>query len=63
MANSEDPDQTTPSGVVWSGSALFAFGILSETLVFESLGLLQYSALDIIQKVDVCLALYTEEVN
>ena len=63
MANSEDPDQTIPSGVVWSWSALFAFGILSETLVFESLGLLQYSALDIIQKVDVCLALYTEEVN
>ena len=24
MTNSVDPDQTTPSGVVWSGSALFA---------------------------------------
>ena len=31
MANSEDPDQTAPSGAVWSGSALFAYGILSET--------------------------------
>ena len=38
IANSEDPDQTAPSGAVWSGSALFAYGILSETLVFESLG-------------------------
>ena len=38
MANSEDPDQTAPSGAVWSGSALFAYGILSETLVFEILG-------------------------
>ena len=35
MANSEDPDQT---GAVWSGSALFAYGILSKTLVFEILG-------------------------
>ena len=33
MAKSEDPDQTAPSG-----SALFAYGILSETLVFEILG-------------------------
>ena len=24
-ANSADPDQTAPSGAVWSGSALFAF--------------------------------------
>ena len=31
MANSEDPDQTAPKGAVWSGSALFAHGILSET--------------------------------
>ena len=37
MANSEDPDQTAPSGAVLSGSALFAYGILSETLVFEIL--------------------------
>ena len=33
MANSADPDQT-----VLSGSALFAFAILSETKVFEILG-------------------------
>ena len=38
MANSVDPDQTAPSGAVWSGSALFAYVILSETLVFEFLG-------------------------
>ena len=25
MANSADPDQTAPSGAVWSGSALFAY--------------------------------------
>ena len=31
MANSEDPDQTAPSGAVWSGSALFADGIFSDS--------------------------------
>ena len=25
MADSVDPDQTSPEGVVWSGSALFAY--------------------------------------
>ena len=34
MANSVGPDQTA----VWSGSALFAYVILSETLVYEILG-------------------------
>ena len=29
MANSVEPDQTAPSGAVWSGSALFAYAILS----------------------------------
>ena len=38
MVNSVDPDQTAPSGVVWSGSALFAFAISSDTLVYEVLG-------------------------
>ena len=32
MANSVDPDQTAPLGVVWSGSALFAQTYLSENL-------------------------------
>ena len=41
MANSVDPDQTAPSGF---GSALFAYIILSETLVFEILGNLPYVA-------------------
>ena len=30
MANIVDPDQTAPEGAVWSGSALFAYAILSE---------------------------------
>ena len=39
MANSIDPDR---SGAVWSGSALFAYAIMSETLVYEILGHLPY---------------------
>ena len=42
MANSVDPDQTAPSGAVWSGSALFAHVIFSETLVHDILGNLPY---------------------
>ena len=42
MANSVDPDQTAPSGAVWSGSTLFAYVILSDALVFEFLGHLPY---------------------
>ena len=42
MANSVDPDQTVPSVEVWSGSALFAYDILSEILVYEILGHLPY---------------------
>ena len=38
MANSEDPDQTAPIGAVWSGSALFVYANLSETLAYETLG-------------------------
>ena len=38
MANIVDPDQTAPSEAVWSGSALFANVILSDTLVYEILG-------------------------
>ena len=40
MANSVDPDQTSPSGAVWS--AQFAYVILSETLVYKILGHLPY---------------------
>ena len=39
MANRVDPDQTAPPGAVWSGSALFAYAILSETFVFKILGI------------------------
>ena len=35
MANSEDPNQSAPSG---SGYALFACAILSEALVYKILG-------------------------
>ena len=42
MANSIDPDQTAPSGAVWSGSTLFAYAILSDTLVYKILGYLSY---------------------
>ena len=38
MRNSVDPDQTAPSGAVWSGSALFAYAILSDTKVHKILG-------------------------
>ena len=43
MANSVDPDQTAPSGAVWSGSTLSAYVILSDALVFEFLGHLPYN--------------------
>ena len=43
MANSIDPDQTAPSGAVCAGSALFAYAILSFTLVCEILGHLPYT--------------------
>ena len=36
MENSEEPDQTAPSGAVWSGSSLFAY--LSATFEFKILG-------------------------
>ena len=38
MANSVDSDQTSSSGADWSGSALFAYGTLSETSEYEILG-------------------------
>ena len=34
-ANSVDPDQTAPSGAVWSGSALFVYAILLVALVYK----------------------------
>ena len=42
MANSVDPDQTAPPGAVWSGSAVFAYGILPDTLVYKILGHVPY---------------------
>ena len=43
ISNSADPDQTAPFGVVWSESALFAYAILSEMMVYEILGHLMYN--------------------
>ena len=43
MTNSADLDQTAPSGAVWSGSALFAYATLSESLVYKILGDVLYS--------------------
>ena len=37
VANSADPDQTAPSGAVWSGSALFAYAI-SGKFAYKILG-------------------------
>ena len=37
MANNVDPDQTPPSEAFCSGSALFAYSILSEILVYKIL--------------------------
>ena len=44
MANIVDSDQTAPApeGAVWSESALFAYAILSDTLVHKILGHLLY---------------------
>ena len=40
MINGVHSDQAAPEGAVWSGSALLAFAILSETLVYKILGYL-----------------------
>ena len=56
MANNVNPDQTAPSGTVWSGSALFAYAILSENVVCKILGLLPYWYLFLL------LYMYTAEI-
>ena len=48
IENSVDPDQTAPEGAVSSGSALFAYAILSDTLVYKILGHLLYLIYNII---------------
>ena len=35
IANSVDPDQTAPSGAVWSGFTLFVYAILLESLCIK----------------------------
>ena len=52
IANSVDPDQTTPLGAVWSGSALFA-----QTCLSENLGILRYY-LKIVLRTIPLLAIY-----
>ena len=48
MANSVDPDQTSPLGAVWTGSALFAIGavwsgsaLFAQAYLSENLGSLR----------------------
>ena len=48
MANSVDPDQTAPSGAVWSGPTLFEYAILSDTLVYKILGHLPYTEISLL---------------
>ena len=57
MANSKNPDQTGPSGAVWSGSTLIAYAILSETLVYGILGHIPYHIITIIHCVDCVIIL------
>ena len=54
MANSVDPNHTAPSGAVWSGSTLFAYAILSATLVFEILAHLPYCLSQMIFLPEAC---------
>ena len=56
IANSVDPDQTA-KGAIWSGSALFAYATLSETLVYEILEHLLYCILIKVNSFHLCLAL------
>ena len=42
MTNSVDPDQTASSEAVWSATALFAYVILSDTLMYKILRHLLY---------------------
>ena len=58
MANNVDPDQTALSGAVWSGSALIAYVILSETLMFEILGHLGHLSYLFLYKNIICLRRY-----
>ena len=48
MANSVDPDQTAHSGAVSSGSTLFPYAILSDTLVFEFLRHLLFVCVEVL---------------
>ena len=38
MAKNVDPDQTAPSGAVWSWTTLFAYTVFSEKIVYKILG-------------------------
>ena len=62
MANSEDPDQTAPSGAVWSGSAMFAYAILAADLVYEILGHLLYVS-ELLYIYFVCFVSYSVKIN
>ena len=42
LANSVDPDQTAPEGAICSGSTVFGYAVLSETVLYKILGDLLY---------------------
>ena len=63
MANSVDPDQTAPSGAVWSGSALFAFAILSDTLVYKIFGHLLYKLIRLICRLELYIKYSLEYIH
>ena len=44
MAKHVDNDQTAPLGADWSGSALFAYVIFPDTLVFEILNFMYFKS-------------------
>ena len=58
IANSADPDQTTPLGAVWSGSTLFAQTYLSENL--GKIRYLWYYCVMII-RVFICTTVYSDQ--
>ena len=55
MANRVDPDQTAPSGVASSGSAVFAYAILSETFLYMTLQDFFHTYEDFIGRTKLCL--------
>ena len=58
MANCVDPEQTDPSEAALSESALCAYAILSETLVYQILGHLPLSTIFLPNEFQLLLVCY-----